>query len=59
MTEREYNTAVFLLRCSQIGISVTDLDALDYGTAVDMIIESGNDHEEYDYIATQEDFDRF
>lgn len=26
---------------------------------IDMLVERGNDSEEYDYIATQEDFDMF
>lgn len=38
---------------------MNDLDYLNYGEVVDMMIEAGNDKEEYDYIATQEDFDRF
>ena len=53
------NTALFLLRCVQIGLSLADLDALDYGTVVDMITESGNDHFNYKSIATQDDFDSF
>lgn len=36
-----------------------DLDRLDFGTLMDVAIEAGNDHETYDYIATQEDFDKF
>lgn len=58
-TDRQYNTALFLLRCVQLGLSLSDLDRLDYGVIIDMLIESGNDGEEYDIIATQEDFDRF
>lgn len=48
-----------MLRCFEIGLSPSDLCLLDYGTVVDMLTERGNDAEEYDYIATQEDFDRF
>ena len=53
------NTALFLLRCVQIGLSLSDLDALDYGTVIDMIIESGNDNSQYRQLATQDDFDSF
>lgn len=42
-----------------MGLRVDDLAALDYGMIVDMMIESGNDAEKYDQIATQADFDRF
>ena len=42
-----------------MGLRVADLTALDYGMIVDMMIERGNDKEKYDYVATQEDFDRF
>lgn len=36
-----------------------DLDYLDAGMVYDMLTEQGNDSEEYDVIATQEDFDKF
>lgn len=50
---------LFLLRVVQMGLSITDLDDLEYGTVIDMMTESSNDGEEYDYIPTQEDFDAF
>lgn len=54
------NTALFLLRCIQIGLSLSDLDTLEYRTVMDMIIESGNDNTGgYKQLATQDDFDRF
>lgn len=53
------NTSLFLLRAIQVGLSMNDLDNLDYGDVIDIIIESGNDHEEYAEVATQEDFDAF
>lgn len=37
----------------------SDLSELEYGTVMDMLIERGNDAEDWDYVATQEDFDRF
>ena len=58
MTERPYTTGLYLLRCYQIGLRVSDLNFLEIGDVMDMLTESGNDNEEYDYIATQEDFDR-
>ena len=48
-----------MLRCLQLGLRPSDLSLLEYGTVVDMLIERGNDDEEYDYVATQSDFDRF
>lgn len=42
-----------------MGLHIADLSALDYGMVLDMMIESGNDGEQYDIVATQEDFDRF
>ena len=59
MTERPYTTGLFLLRCCELGLSPSDLSLFDYGTVVDMLIERGNDAEEYDYVAGQKDFDRF
>lgn len=58
-TERQYNTAVFILRALQAGLRIEDLGMLEIGTVTDIIIESGNDHAEYSYVATQEDFNRF
>lgn len=51
--------ALFLLRAIQIGLSLTDLDCLEYGTVVDMMTESANDSCEYRQLASQEDFDKF
>jgi len=36
-----------------------DLAKLDTGMVMDIITESGNDHEEYQELANQNDFDRF
>lgn len=52
-------TALFVLRAFQVGLTLTDLDSLEYGFVVDMLTEAGNDDCEYDVLATQEDFDRF
>ena len=55
--DREYNTAVYLLRCKQLGFTLTELFDFDYGEIQDVIIEGSNDHAEYGYKATQTDFD--
>ena len=52
-------TALFVLRCLQIGLRLTDLDLIDEGMAYDMMVESGNDSAEYKVMATQEDMNRF
>ena len=53
------NTALFTLRCLQIGLSIDDLDKIEYGFAIDMMLESGNDGYEYKEIASQSDFDKW
>ena len=52
-------TALFLLRCTEIGISIADLDLLTIGLVMDMWTEKVNDGVTYDKVASQEDFDRF
>lgn len=54
-------TALFLLRCVQIGLSIGELDLLTIGLVNEMYAESGNDEcqSEYSQLASQEDFDRF
>ena len=52
-------TALFLRRCTEIGISIADLDLLTIGLVMDMWTEKGNDGVAYDKVASQEDFDRF
>ena len=44
-------TALFLLRCTELGLSMADLDELDLGMVFDMFTEKSND--------AVEDFDRF
>ncbi len=58
-TDRPYTTGLYLLRCLQVGLSIADLELLDFGTVLDIITESGNDDAEWHQLATQEDFDRF
>lgn len=52
-------TALFLLRCVQIGLGLSDLELLTIGMVDEMFIENGNDSFSYDTLATQADFDRF
>ncbi len=53
------NTSLFLLRAIQVGLTISDLDDLEFGQVIDLIVESGNDHEQYAEVATQDDFDAF
>jgi hypothetical protein len=50
---------LFLLRCVQLGLSMTDLEMLSIGLINDMYAESRNDECKYATLATQEDFDKF
>ena len=51
--------ALFLLRAVQMGLTIDDLDGLEYGMVLDMMVEQHNDGAEYRTVATQADFDRF
>lgn len=55
--DREVNAALFMLRCVQCGISISDLELLSIGMVNDMFIEMKNDEYEYPRIATQADID--
>ena len=53
-------TPLFLLRCKQLGLSMTELDMLTIGLINDMFTEREND--DYDggnEMASQSDFDAF
>lgn len=52
-------TPLFLLRCVQLGLCMSDLDLLSIGLVNDMYTESNNDDFKYQEVATQNDFDRF
>ncbi len=55
-------TALFLLRCLEIGISIRDLDLLTIGIVLDIWTEKGNDaNGKYETIevAGQSEFDKF
>lgn len=48
-----------MLRCAELGLSAEDLDSMTMGMVYDMLIERSNDHEKYNYKATQDDIDAF
>lgn len=52
-------TALFLLRCTEVGLSMSDLDDLSVGMVNDMFVEKSNDSYDWKELATQEDFNRF
>lgn len=53
------STALFLLRCTEVGLSMADLDELSVGMVNDMFVEKSNDNYDWKEIASQEDFDKF
>ena len=52
-------TPLFLLRCVQIGLSLSELDLLTIGVVNDMFTERENDEYKYQMLADQSDFDKF
>lgn len=52
-------TALFLLRCTELGLSMADLDVLSVGLVNDMFVEKSNDNYDWKELASQDDFDRF
>ncbi|MDU3489923.1 MAG: hypothetical protein E7F64_02470 [Clostridiales bacterium] len=52
-------TPLFLLRCTEVGISIADLDLLSIGLVLDMWTEKANDGVNYKKVAGQEEFDKF
>ncbi len=58
-SERPMTTALFMLRCVQLGLSIADLDLLTIGSINDMFLESQRDEMSWDLIAGQEQFDQF
>lgn len=53
------STALFLLRCTEVGLSMADLDDISIGMVNDMFVEKSNDNYDWKELASQEDFDRF
>lgn len=55
-------TPLFMLRCLEVGISISELGLLSIGLVLDIWTEKGNDSATYPTsarAATQADFDRF
>ena len=53
-------TPLFLLRCKQLGLTLTELDMLTIGIINDMFTEKENDeYNGWSEVAGQADFDRF
>lgn len=50
---------MFVLRAIQVGLTLADLDFLEYGEVMDIITERANDDAKYNQVASQADFDRF
>lgn len=53
------SVALFLLRCTEIGLSMNDLDSLTVGMVNDMFVEKSNDNYEWRELASQDDFNKF
>ena len=58
-TNRPISTAVFMLRCKELGLSMDELDELDAGMIYDMLAEKINDDYEWDVMASESDIDKF
>ena len=48
-----------MLRCKELGLSVSELENIDVGLVQDMLTEKGNNEYNYPYKASQKDFDNF
>lgn len=48
-----------MLRCAELGLSDSTLEAMTMGMVYDMLTEKANDQEKYPYKATQEDIENF
>ena len=63
-SSHEITTPLFLLRCLEVGLSMSDLDLLTIGMVLDIWTEKGNDDYKYGvkdtvHVAGQKDFDNF
>ena len=52
-------TPLFLLRCLQIGLRLSELDMLTIGMVNDLYNENANDDVEWDEVADQKVMDAF
>ena len=48
-----------MLRCKELGLSIEELETMDFGVVADMMTEKQNDEYKYPFKATQEDFNKF
>ena len=48
-TTRPQTGGTFMLRCAELGLSLEVLDNMTVGMVYDMLIERGNDREQYPY----------
>ena len=48
-----------MLRCKELGLTIDELEQMDFGLVGDMLTEKGNDEYKYPYKASQKDFDNF
>ncbi len=53
------STPLFLLRCTQLGLNLRDLELLTIGLVTDMFTERLLDDQDFPQVATQRDFDVF
>ena len=58
-TVRPFTVGMYLLRVKELNIHLDELDYLTFGDVMDMLIERGNDSEEWELKPLQSDFDRF
>ena len=58
-TVRKMTIGLYMLRCKEMGLTIDELENMDYGLVEDMLTEKGNDQYEYPYKASQEDFNKF
>lgn len=48
-----------MLRCKGLGLTIDELENIDFGLISDMLTEKNNDNYSYPYKASQEDFNKF
>lgn len=56
--DREFTTALLLLRAVQLGVPLRDLELLSIGMLNDMYAAAADDQLEWPVMATQEDMDK-
>lgn len=55
-SSRDMTTDLFLLRCVEIGISISELELLSIGTVIDIWTEKANDGLKYSNVTGQDEF---